>query len=115
MSLAIADGPGLDPVEEEAERAPAERVLTGADLCPKHGFVLLGCPGCVSVIARSAAGAPAERVTGCSCFACDGSPAIRSRYYLCSICGNKRCPHATDHRLTCTGSNEPGQKGSAYE
>lgn len=33
---------------------------------------------------------------------------------LCSICGNKRCPHANNHRLDCTGSNEPGQSGSAY-
>lgn len=37
------------------------------------------------------------------------------RMILCSTCGNKRCPHATDHRLECTGSNEPGQKGSIYE
>ncbi len=37
------------------------------------------------------------------------------RMYLCETCGNKRCPHATDHRLTCTHSNAPGQKGSAYE
>lgn len=35
--------------------------------------------------------------------------------YLCRICGNKRCPHATDHRLACTGSNAPGQPGSSYE
>lgn len=34
---------------------------------------------------------------------------------LCPTCGNKRCPKATDHRLECTGSNEPGQKGSVYE
>lgn len=34
---------------------------------------------------------------------------------LCSKCGNKRCPHATDHELECTSSNDPGQKGSAYE
>lgn len=33
---------------------------------------------------------------------------------LCAVCGNKRCPHASDHRLTCTGSNEPGQPGSVY-
>lgn len=38
-----------------------------------------------------------------------------SRFIVCAICGNKRCPHATDHRLACTGSNAPGQKGSAYE
>lgn len=34
---------------------------------------------------------------------------------VCTICGNKRCPHATDHNLACTNSNEPGQKGSVYE
>lgn len=34
--------------------------------------------------------------------------------FLCPICGNKRCPKATDHRLACTGSNEPGQEGSSY-
>lgn len=36
------------------------------------------------------------------------------RMVLCATCGNKRCPHATDHRNACTNSNEPGQKGSAY-
>lgn len=34
---------------------------------------------------------------------------------VCSICGNKRCPHATDCTLECTQSNEPGQKGSSWE
>ena len=33
---------------------------------------------------------------------------------LCSTCGNKRCPKASDHELACTGSNEPGQLGSVY-
>ncbi len=33
---------------------------------------------------------------------------------LCKTCGNKRCPKATNHELTCTGSNEPGQAGSDY-
>jgi len=33
---------------------------------------------------------------------------------VCSICGNKRCPKATDHNLACTNSNEPGQEGSSY-
>lgn len=36
------------------------------------------------------------------------------RMVLCSVCGNKRCPHAADHRNECTGSNEPGQAGSHY-
>jgi len=35
--------------------------------------------------------------------------------YACEICGNKRCPHHTDHNLECTHSNEPGQAGSVYE
>lgn len=33
---------------------------------------------------------------------------------LCPTCGNKRCPHATDHLNACTGSNDPGQPGSVY-
>lgn len=37
------------------------------------------------------------------------------RMILCQLCGNKRCPHATDHSYDCTNSNEPGQKGSIYE
>ena len=37
------------------------------------------------------------------------------RMIVCSICGNKRCPHATDHRNACTRSNEPGQRGSSWE
>ncbi len=50
----------------------------------------------------------------CSCFACDGAPVVRSRMYLCAECGNKRCPHAADHRLDCSGSNVEGQEGSLY-
>lgn len=42
-------------------------------------------------------------------------PYAAGRMILCPICGNKRCPHATDHNLPYTNSNEPGQKGSVYE
>lgn len=48
----------------------------------------------------------------CWCLTCDP---VTVRMALCPDCGNKRCPKANDHRNTCTGSNEPGQKGSAYE
>jgi hypothetical protein len=34
--------------------------------------------------------------------------------YACEVCGNKRCPHHSDHRLACTGSNALGQPGSIY-
>ncbi len=35
-------------------------------------------------------------------------------FIVCETCGNKRCPHATNHRHPCTNSNEPGQEGSVY-
>jgi hypothetical protein len=34
--------------------------------------------------------------------------------YACEVCGNKRCPHHSDHELACTNSNEPGQPGSVF-
>jgi hypothetical protein len=43
-----------------------------------------------------------------------GFPILLSKMILCPECGNKRCPHATDHRLKCTGSNESYQDGSIY-
>lgn len=42
-------------------------------------------------------------------------PLNMTKMILCPICGNKRCPKASDHRLECTGSNEPGQPGSIYK
>jgi len=42
-------------------------------------------------------------------------PGNFTRMILCAKCGNKRCPHANDHRNECTNSNATGQKGSAYE
>jgi hypothetical protein len=59
---------------------------------------------------------------GCSCYACGyhreiwpGSGIYWATMYLCPTCGNKRCPGAASHYKQCTGSNEPGQKGSLYE
>lgn len=39
---------------------------------------------------------------------------LQQHFIVCPDCGAKRCPKATDHRHGCTGSNEPGQKGSVY-
>lgn len=36
-------------------------------------------------------------------------------FIVCTTCGNKRCPKATNHELSCTDSNARGQKGSDYE
>jgi hypothetical protein len=50
--------------------------------------------------------------SGCGCHACNPNAAW---FVVCDTCGNKRCPHATDHNLECTNSNAPGQKGSKWE
>lgn len=66
-------------------------------------------------------------MTECGCYRCTaargktivigeiGFPEVMTRMIVCETCGNKRCPHSTDHRLACTGSNEPGQPGSRYK
>ncbi|WP_233099127.1 hypothetical protein [Enterobacter hormaechei] len=50
----------------------------------------------------------------CWCRTCRPITLTDMRFVVCPECGNKRCPHANDHRNACTGSNEPGQEGSAY-
>lgn len=45
---------------------------------------------------------------------CDAKLALVCRMYVCSECGNKRCPKATDCSLECTNSNSPKQSGSRY-
>ena len=59
----------------------------------------------------------------CSCLACDtfmrkvadlDYMELPGGMIVCSVCGNKRCPHATDHEEDCTASNMPGQPGSSY-
>jgi len=57
----------------------------------------------------------------CGCYNClkevkdhNRWPITMSTFIVCPICGNKRCPKATDHNLACTNSNEPNQPGSRY-
>ena len=50
----------------------------------------------------------------CWCRTCRPITLRGMRFVVCPDCGNKRCPRANDHRNACTGSNEPGQEGSAY-
>lgn len=55
-------------------------------------------------------------LNNCGCWTCleDRSESVMFMI-LCPDCGNKRCPRANYHANPCTGSNEPGQPGSAYE
>lgn len=58
----------------------------------------------------------------CYCYNCNRDrldestrlPYVMTRMIVCPECGNKRCPHSTDHTLPCTNSNDPGQPGSRY-
>ena len=53
-------------------------------------------------------------IPDCWCHTCRPVKMNDMRFVVCPECGNKRCPHANDHRNACTGSNKPGQIGSAY-
>ena len=71
-----------------------------------------------SAIAKWGTPQPVVREPQCWCLTCrpmrvDDPESIRMA--LCPTCGNKRCPKANNHRNQCSNSNEPGQKGSAYE
>ncbi|MBQ4924963.1 hypothetical protein FDK33_07255 [Citrobacter werkmanii] len=88
-------------------------------LSQQDGTIDVDC-GCVTTEAfyhwlRVAYEASNSPVTpDCSCRTCRPVTFTDSRFVVCPECGNKRCPHANDHRNACTGSNEPGQEGSAY-
>ncbi|ENZ8015388.1 TPA: hypothetical protein ACF3BE_001530 [Klebsiella pneumoniae] len=55
-----------------------------------------------------------EIIPDCWCSTCRPVVLNDMRFVVCPDCGNKRCPRANDHRNACTGSNDPGQEGSAY-
>lgn len=44
-----------------------------------------------------------------------GLPRELTEMILCPSCGNKRCPHATNHKYLCTNSNDMNQEGSVYQ
>jgi hypothetical protein len=50
----------------------------------------------------------------CGCLKCSPNVFPNLRFNVCPICGNKRCPHASDHNYKCTNSNDVGQNGSVY-
>ena len=86
---------------------------------PAYGFTEDGLNGLIDeVLAKWGTPQPVVREPQCWCLTCrpmrvDDPESIRMA--LCPTCGNKRCPKANNHRNQCSNSNEPGQKGSAYE
>lgn len=49
---------------------------------------------------------------GCNCATCRPL-SVEMRMILCETCGDKRCPHAADHRNACTGSHPDHKDGGA--
>lgn len=50
----------------------------------------------------------------CHCYNCADPFTRLTTMIVCPKCGNKRCPHATNHNTACTDSNAPGQEGGRY-
>lgn len=85
----------------------------GDGFWPHHLPVQPTRPEAVATADQPAAYSPKE----CGCHQCrpiSMDPPEDMRMIVCPDCGNKRCPKANDHRNACTGSNAPGQEGSAY-
>ncbi|EPY7325312.1 hypothetical protein ACXEI5_002597 [Klebsiella quasipneumoniae] len=78
----------------------------------RPGCECSGCKATARICADLSANSPAN--PGCWCRTCRPVVLNDMRFVVCPDCGNKRCPRANDHRNACTGSNEPGQEGSAY-
>ncbi|MDO2946978.1 hypothetical protein M8828_01145 [Aeromonas simiae] len=84
---------------------------------PTENMIGHGCGASVMVVSEVAkawgAMLAAAQKPECWCRTCRPVTMSDMRFVVCPDCGNKRCPRANDHRNACTGSNEPGQPGSA--
>lgn len=111
-----------DPAESAADHLLSDLLAVihrdGGHYEDQHGTAK-AVEDAMAIASSFVTGEPAEpmEAAGCQCEAClkllppDGYPVPhhRRRMVVCGYCGNKRCPHAHDHRYACTGSNEPGQ------
>lgn len=108
---------GNVPLYRHAQHAPVVPdempVHTGPREFGRPQAYVDGWNACLAAMLQGADG-NSPVIPDCSCGTCRPVTFTDSRFVVCSECGNKRCPHANDHRNACTGSNEPGQEGSAY-
>ncbi|WP_254989319.1 hypothetical protein [Enterobacter roggenkampii] len=110
VDYGAADDDAIASAEEFVYNACRAAMLQGTDgNSPAHS----GCCPAKNCISPAQYG-NLPVIPECSCHACRPVTFADSRFVVCPDCGNKRCPHANDHRNACTGSNEPGQEGSAY-
>ena len=116
----MSNTPSKAEIEALVKRHGATSYRNRADTQhPAYGFTEDGLNGLIDeVLAKWGTPQPVVREPQCWCLTCrpmrvDDPESIRMA--LCPTCGNKRCPKANNHRNQCSNSNEPGQKGSAYE
>lgn len=108
MLQAQSDDDG-EPTDDE--RIMAIEGILNCDRCGDEGWIV-GEMGITRCACGQAGNSPA--IPDCWCRTCRPVVLNDMRFVVCPDCGNKRCPRANDHRNACTGSNEPGQEGSAY-
>ncbi|HHJ4376157.1 TPA: hypothetical protein ACQJWS_000820 [Citrobacter freundii] len=108
----LADKPDILAYDSDAHSGYVEPVTTAYKL-----------RDAVEIIRNSGIEIDAEKIFAerdvlntpdCWCRTCRPVTVTDMRFVVCPDCGNKRCPHANDHRNACTGSNEPGQEGGEY-
>lgn len=96
--------------------SPEQNSVAPAQSPIDHGYrpecECSGCKATARICAELSANSSAN--PDCWCRTCRPVTLNDMRFVVCPDCGNKRCPRANDHRNSCTGSNEPGQEGSAY-
>lgn len=96
--------------------SPEQNSVAPAQSPIDHGYrpecECSGCKATARICAELSANSSAN--PDCWCRTCRPVTLNDMRFVVCPDCGNKRCPRANDHRNACTGSNEPGQEGSAY-
>jgi len=97
---------------ENAETSTNSTEPSQIDHGYRHDCECSGCIATARICAELAVRSPV--IPDCWCRTCRPLTVTDMRFVACPECGNKRCPHANDHRNVCTGSNEPGQEGSAY-
>ncbi|HHL5783545.1 TPA: hypothetical protein ACQ8KF_001043 [Klebsiella pneumoniae] len=97
--------------------SPEQNSVSSAQSPIDHGYrpecECSGCKATARICAELSANSTAN--PDCWCRTCRPVTLNDMRFVVCPDCGNKRCPRANDHRNSCTGSNEPGQEGSAYQ
>ncbi|MHA8112836.1 hypothetical protein ACX122_06935 [Kosakonia cowanii] len=102
-------------VPDEISTADAMRIMNGRVITMSvHTAYKNGWNACRAAMLNAGPVTAATVPEKCWCRTCRPVGITDMRFVVCPDCGNKRCPRANDHRNACSGSNEPGQVGSAY-